>query len=119
MLVLVARSVKTPAPTDSDADPAFVFAVGVNITVYTVDDTAVNDDKVPPDTVMSPTTKSADASDNVKVTVSVWLNRKPPEPNRLRETDGAVLSTETTSAVVDVVVSVSPSSVVVAVERTL
>lgn len=71
VFVLVAKSVKTPAPTDRDADPEFVLAVGVNTTVYTDDDTDVKDDNVPPDTVMSPTTKSADASDKVTVTVSV------------------------------------------------
>ena len=71
VFVFVAKSVNTPAPTDSDADPEFVAAVGVNTTVYTDDDTDVNDDNVPPDTVMSPTTKSAEASDRVTVTVSV------------------------------------------------
>jgi hypothetical protein len=119
VFVLVAKSVKTPAPTDRDADPEFVLAVGVNTTVYTDDDTDVKDDNVPPDTVMSPTTKSADASDKVTVTVSVWPKRKFPEPNRLSATDGAVLSTVTTSAVVDVVVSVRPSRVVVAVDLNL
>jgi hypothetical protein len=71
VLVLAAKSVNAPALVDSDADPEFVLAVGVNTTVYTDDDTDVNEDNVPPDTVMSPTTKSAEASDNVTVTVSV------------------------------------------------
>lgn len=42
-----------------------------------------------------------------------------PDPARLMETVGAVLSIVTTKAVVEVCVSVSPSMVVVAVERTL
>ena len=46
-----------------------MFAVGVNNTVYDVPETAVNDDKVPPLNVMSPSTKLLEDSDRVNVNV--------------------------------------------------
>jgi hypothetical protein len=70
-----------------------VSAVGVNTTEYTVDDVAVNDESVPPETVMSPTAKSVAASDNVKVIVSVWPDLSVPDPVRASDTVGEVVST--------------------------
>jgi hypothetical protein len=76
-----------------DPEPVAVSAVGVNTTEYTVDDVAVNDDSVPPDTVMSPTAKSVAASDSVNVMVSVWPDLSVPEPVRTSDTVGEVVST--------------------------
>jgi hypothetical protein len=76
-----------------DPEPVAVSAVGVNTTEYTVDDVAVNDESVPPETVMSPTAKSVAASDNVKVIVSVWPDLSVPEPVRTSDTVGEVVST--------------------------
>ena len=61
MLLFPPASVNAPLAIETEPEPVWVFAVGVNTTVYTVDDTPVNDDNVPPLTVMSPTTKSVDA----------------------------------------------------------
>ena len=47
---------------------------------------------VPPDTVMSPTTKLLDASDSVNVTVSVWPDFKEPELAREMVTVGTSVS---------------------------
>ena len=74
---------------------------------------------LPPDTVMSSAAKVEDASDSVKVMVSVWPERSVPDPVRASDTVGAVVSMLTTSAVLEVRVSVKPSMLVVAVERTL
>ena len=52
----------------------------------------MNDDSVPPDTVMSPTVKSVAASDSVNVMVSVWLERSVPDPVRVSDTVGASVS---------------------------
>lgn len=71
VLVLPAASEKTPLATETDPEPLWVFAVGVNTTVYEVLDTPVNDDSVPPVAVMSVTIKFDDASDNVIVNVDV------------------------------------------------
>jgi hypothetical protein len=60
-----------------------------------------------------------DASDNVKVIVSVWPTVSNPAPDRVKVTVGAEVSTLTTSVVLEVCVSAIPSKVVVAVERTL
>jgi hypothetical protein len=70
-LVLPAASVNAPLATDTEPEPPCVFTVGVYTTVYDVPDTAVNDDNVPPVTVMSPTTKSVVDSDKVNVKVDV------------------------------------------------
>ena len=53
---------------------------------------AVNDDSVPPDTVMSSAAKSDAASDSVKVMVSVWPDLSVPEPDRVSDTVGASVS---------------------------
>jgi hypothetical protein len=68
---------------------------------------------------MSPTAKLVAASVRVNVMVSVWLERSVPEPVRASDTVGAVVSIVTTSAEVDVWISVTPSRIVVAVERNL
>jgi len=71
VLLLPAASVNAPLATDTEPEPLCVFAVGVNTTVYDVPETAVNDDRVPPLNVTSPTTKSVEASDNVIVNTEV------------------------------------------------
>lgn len=91
-LVLPAASVNTPLATDTEPEPVCVLAAGVNTTVYDVPDTAVNDDNVPPVTVMSPTTKSLADSDNVNVKVDVWLALSDVEVAAI-VTVGAVVST--------------------------
>ena len=53
---------------------------------------AVNEESVPPVTVMSPTAKSDAASDSVKVMVSVWPDLSIPEPVRTSDTVGARVS---------------------------
>jgi hypothetical protein len=70
-----------------------VFAVGVNVTVYDVPEPA-NDDSAPPLTVISPTTKLVDTSDNVNVSVEVWPERNAVELAEI-DTVGAVVSTVT------------------------
>ena len=67
---------------------------------------AVNDESVPPVTVMSPTAKSVAASDSVNVMVSVWPDLSVPEPVRASETVGEVVS----------IVTVKPEEVEVTVE---
>jgi hypothetical protein len=51
--------------------PEFVLVVGVNTTEYTVEDVVVSVLMVPPLKVMSSAVKLDDASDSVKVIVSV------------------------------------------------
>jgi hypothetical protein len=70
-LLFPAASVNAPLATDTEPEPLCVFAVGVNTTVYDVPETAVNDDRVPPETETSPVAKFEDASDNVIVKVDV------------------------------------------------
>jgi hypothetical protein len=119
VLLLPAVSVNRVPATKRVPVPAFVLAVGVNTTEYTVEDVVVSVPMVPPVTVMSSTAKVDDASDSVKVIVSVWLALSGPVPDRVNATVGAVVSMLTTNAVDEFVWSVSPSNVVVAVERTL
>ena len=69
--MFAAASVNVPSATETDPVPICVFAVGVNTTVYDVPETAVNEDRVPPLKVMSPSTKFVEASDKVKVNVEV------------------------------------------------
>ena len=52
----------------------------------------MNEESVPPETVMSPTAKSVAASDSVKVMVSVWPDLSVPEPVRVSDTVGARVS---------------------------
>lgn len=84
-----------------------------------MEEVVVNVPMVPPETEMSATAKLLDASESVKVIVSVCPDFSVPEPARARDTVGTVVSISMTSAALDVCVSVMPSIVVVAVERTL
>lgn len=85
-----AASVNTPAPTEIDAVPD-ELDVGVNVAVYVVPE-PLKPDNVPPETVMSPTRKLVEASDNVKVSTSVLLTPNEPEAVRVIETVGGVVS---------------------------
>ena len=71
VLVLPAVSEKTPLETETEPDPLCVFVVGVNTTVYTVEEVDVTDERVPPVTETSPVAKFEDASDSVIVNVEV------------------------------------------------
>ena len=93
-LLFPAASVNLSTSTDMEPEPLCVFAVGVNTTVYDVPETAVNDDRVPPLNVMSPTTKLLEASDKVNVNVEVWPDRNEVELAEI-DTVGAVVSTVT------------------------
>lgn len=119
VLLLPAASVNVPKATEIVPVPDWVLVVGVKTTVYTVDDVVVNVPIVPPATVMSPTAKFDEAFESVNVIVSVCPDFNVPDPDRARDTVGIVVSISMTSAVLDVCVSVMPSIVVVAVERTL
>ena len=94
VLLFEAASVNVPSATETEPVPLCVFAVGVNTTVYEVLDTPVNDDRVPPLKVMSPTTKLVEASDKVNVNVEVWPERNEVELAEI-DTVGAVVSTVT------------------------
>jgi hypothetical protein len=87
VLLFPAASVNAPLATDTEPEPLCVFAVGVNTTVYDVPEPE-NDDKVPPLNVMSPTTKSVEASDKVNVNVDVSPDFNEAELAAI-ETDGA------------------------------
>jgi hypothetical protein len=71
VLLLPAVSVNRVLATERAPVPAFVLAVGVKMTEYTVEDVVVSAPMVPPVTVMSSAANVADASDRVKVIVSV------------------------------------------------
>jgi hypothetical protein len=88
VLLFPAASVNLSTATDIEPEPLCVFAVGVNTTVYDVPETAVNDDKVPPLNVMSPSTKFVEASDKVKVNVEFSPDFNEAELAAI-ETDGA------------------------------
>ena len=87
VLLFPAASVNAPLETDTKPEPLCVFAVGVNTTVYEVPE-PVKDDKVPPLDVMSPTTKSVEASDKVNVNVDASPDFNEAELAAI-ETDGA------------------------------
>ena len=70
-LLLPAVSVNREVATERVPVPEFVLAVGVNTAEYTVDDVEVRVPMLPPVTVMSSAAKVDDASDSVKVIVSV------------------------------------------------
>ena len=70
VLLFPAASVNVLAATSMVVAP---LADGVNVAVYTVLEVAEKLLKVPPETVMSPTTKLVVASLDVKVTVKVAL----------------------------------------------
>ena len=92
VLSLPVASVKVAPATDKDPVPDCVFVVGVNTTEYTVDEVVVSVPMLPPEMVMSPAAKSDDASDSVKVTISVCPDFKEPEPARVIVTVGAAVS---------------------------
>jgi hypothetical protein len=71
VLLLPAVSVNREVTTERVPVPEFVLAVGVNTAEYTVDDVVVRVPMLPPVTVMSSAVKLDDASDSVKVIVSV------------------------------------------------
>ncbi len=85
-----AASVNTPALTDIDAVPD-ELDVGVNVAVYVVPE-PLKPDNVPPETVISPTRKLVEASDNVNVSTSVLLTPNEPEPLRDIDTVGTTVS---------------------------
>lgn len=119
VLLFPAASVNLDKATEIDAVPEFVLLVGVNTTEYTVDEVVVSELIVPPEKVMSSAAKLVDASESVNVIVSVCPAVSVPEPDRVNAIVGEVVSMLTTNALLDVWVSVKPSMVVVAVERTL
>ena len=119
VLLFPAKSVNLDKATEIDAVPVFVLLVGVNTTEYTVEDVVVSALIVPPEKVMSSAAKDVDASDSVKVIVSVWPAVSAAVPARVTAIVGTVVSMLMTNAVLDVCVSVMPSMVVVAIERTL
>ena len=86
-------SVNCAPATEMEPVPDCVFDVGVKTTEYTVDDVVVSVPMLPPATVMSAAAKSDEASDSVKVMVSVWLDLKEPVPARVMVTVGATAST--------------------------
>jgi hypothetical protein len=93
VLLLEAVSVKVAPATEMLPVPELVFAVGVNTTLYSVDDVVVSAPMVPPATVISPTAKLDDASESVNVMVSVWPDFSDPEPARAMVTVGTTPST--------------------------
>jgi hypothetical protein len=92
VLSLPMLSVKVAPETEMLPVPEFVFVVGVNTTEYTVEDVVVSVPMVPPEKVMSPTTKLLDASESVNVMVSVWPDLSDPDPARVMVTVGANVS---------------------------
>ena len=71
MLLFPAVSVNLDKVTEIEPEPEFKLLVGVNTTEYTVDDVVVSAPMVPPVKVMSSAAKDVDASESVKVIVSV------------------------------------------------
>ena len=92
VLLLPTASVKVAPATEMVPIPELVFAVGVNTTLYSVEDVEVSAPIVPPVKLMSPTAKVDDASDSVKAMVSVWPDLRDPEPARAMVTMGAAVS---------------------------
>ena len=92
VLSLPVASVNVAPTTEIEPVPELMFAVGVNTTEYTVEEVEVSAPIVPPVTLMSPTAKVDDASDSVKVMVSVWPDLSDPEPARVMVAMGAAVS---------------------------
>jgi hypothetical protein len=90
VLLLPAGSVNLFDVTESDAVPE-VFATGVKVPVYEVPEPE-RVPSVPSVTVTSPDTKSVEASDSVKVIVSVWPVLSAPLPERAIVTVGNAVS---------------------------
>ena len=120
MLPLPVASVNRAAATEMEPAPDWVFAVGVNTTEYTVDDVVVSAPMLPPETVMSAAVKVLDASESVKVMVSVWPDRSDVDPARVMATVGSRVS-KGMDKVFDAVLSLPAESVnfAAATERVL
>ena len=90
VLLFPAASVNLSAATETEPEVLCVFAVGVNTTVYEVPEPE-KDDNVPPLNVTSPTTKSVEASDKLKVNVEFSPDFNEAELAAI-ETAGGVVS---------------------------
>jgi hypothetical protein len=94
VLLFPAASVNLSAATETEPEVLCVFAVGSNPTVYEVLETAVNENSVPPVTVISPGVKPVGASKNVNVNVDFSPDFNETELAEI-DTVGAVVSTVT------------------------
>jgi hypothetical protein len=92
MLPLPVASVNLAVATEIEPVPDCVLVVGVNTTEYTVEDVVVSAPMVPPEKVMSAAVKVLDASESVKVMVSVWPDRSVVDPARVMVTVGSRVS---------------------------
>jgi len=92
MLPLPVASVNFAPAIEIEPFPDCVLAVGVNVTRYTVEETVVRLPMLPPATVMSSPMKVLEASERVKVMVSVWPDRSVVEPARVMVTVGSRVS---------------------------
>ena len=110
MLPLPVASVNRAAATEIEPVPDCVLAVGVNTTEYTVEDVVVSALMVPPEKVMSAAVKVLDASESVKVMVSVWPDRSVVDPARVMATVGSRVS-KGIDRVLDAVLSLPAESV--------
>ena len=110
MLPLPAASVNLAAATEIEPVPDCVLVVGVNTTEYTVEDVVVSAPMVPPEKVMSAAVKVLDASESVKVMVSVWPDRSVVDPARVMATVGSRVS-KGIDRVLDAVLSLPAESV--------
>jgi hypothetical protein len=120
MLPLPVASVNLAAATEIEPVPDCVLVVGVNTTEYTVEDVVVSAPMVPPEKVMSAAVKVLDASESVKVMVSVWPDRSVVDPARVMATVGSRVS-KGIDRVLDAVLSFPAESVnfAAATERVL
>jgi Flp pilus assembly pilin Flp len=110
MLPLPVASVNLAAATEIEPVPDCVLVVGVNTTEYTVEDVVVSALMVPPEKVMSAAVKVLDASESVKVMVSVWPDRSVVDPARVMVTVGSRVS-KGIDKVFDAVLSLPAESV--------
>ena len=110
MLPLPVASVNRAVATEIEPVPDCVLVVGVNTTEYTVEDVVVSAPMVPPEKVMSAAVKVLDASESVKVMVSVWPDRSVVDPARVMATVGSRVS-KGIDRVLDAVLSLPAESV--------
>lgn len=110
MLPLPVASVNLAAATEIEPVPDCVLVVGVNTTEYTVEDVVVSAPMVPPEKVMSAAVKVLDASESVKVMMSVWPDRSDVDPARVMATVGSRVS-KGIDRVLDAVLSFPAESV--------
>ena len=110
MLPLPVASVNLAAATEIEPVPDCVLVVGVNTTEYTVEDVVVSALMVPPEKVMSAAVKVLDASESVKVMVSVWPDCSDVDPARVMATVGSRVS-KGIDRVLDAVLSLPAESV--------